>query len=78
MLIKNLFLKIWRFLISPHHIRKVKEAADFHKRCEYHQQDIELLFDNEVFSLRNGSAILHKDSEGRIRKIDFDYTAWKG
>ena len=73
-MIKKLFLKFWQFIIAPHKIKKVKEAADFHKRCEFHQIDIERLFTDGVFDLTNGSAEIFKDWEGHIRKIKL--TQW--
>ena len=78
MLIKKITIKSWQYIKSRGRLRKIKEGADFHKKCEYCQTDIQLLFDNGVFDLRNGSAILHKDGDGRIREIKFDHKVWKG
>ena len=76
-MITKILNKAWQYLIKPRRIEKAVETMGFHKKCEYYQADIQRLFDNEVFSLKNGSAIIHKDWEGRIRKIDINKVAWK-
>ena len=66
-MIKKLFLKLWRWIIAPHRIKKVKEAAGFHKVCEYHQQDIEHLFDKGVFNDWVGCAEIHRGEGQKIK-----------
>lgn len=70
----KLWSKFWQWAITPHRIEKVKETADFHKKCEYHQNDIQKLFDGGVFDLKNGSAEIFKDWEGHVRRIKL--TQW--
>lgn len=68
-LIRKIAIRTFAFLTSPQRIEKVKEAADFHKKCEYFQKDIQLLFDRGIFDLADGSAEIHKNSAGQISKI---------
>ena len=73
----KLIIKLWQFIKSRGRIRKVKDTVGFLEKCEYYQTDIQLLFDNEVFELTNGSAVIHKDYEGRVRQININKRAWK-
>ena len=67
MLIKAITLKLYRYIKSPNRIEKAVETMGFHKRCEYHQRDIERLFKDGFFDLKDGSMTYDKDWQGRIR-----------
>lgn len=72
-LIRKATTKLAMFIKSPNRLEKLATTADFHKKCEYYQQDIQFLFDREVFTLKNGSVIIHKDYEGRCREVEIKY-----
>lgn len=38
--------------------------------------DILLMLDHGVFDFKRGRAILHRDNEGELRKIEMDLTTW--
>lgn len=41
------------------------------------REHIDIMFENGVFMLRNGKAILNFDHEGTLQEIAFDYKKWK-
>lgn len=41
-----------------------------------YQKEFNKLYEAGVFDLAHGRAILHKDKDGHIRKIDFDHTVY--
>lgn len=47
----------------------VSEAELFKKFREF-QDDFSTLLENSVFSFKNGSAVIHRDDQGNIRKIE--------
>ena len=59
-MIKQLFIKFWHWIRTPHRIRKVKDTASFLKKCEYHQKDIEYLFKKKIFEDWSGHAEIHR------------------
>lgn len=42
-----------------------------------HQTDFMVLFNNGIFTLKNGSLTIHKDSEGLVRKIEINQVLFK-
>jgi len=67
MIIRKTIIKFWQFAIAPQKIDKVKQAAEFHKKCEYFQTDIEYLFSKGIFEDWAGCAEIHRGQEQRIR-----------
>lgn len=47
------------------------------RETEMMRQTIEILFQNGVFHLKNGKAILNFDHEGILQEIAFDYKRWR-
>ena len=38
---------------------------------------LEILFDQNIFNFQNGKIVLHFDSEGTLRVIDWEKTKWR-
>ena len=66
-IIKKLAIKFWNWVKGRDRLRKIATTADFHKRCEYYQEDIERLFKDGFFDLKGGSIEYNRDWEGKIR-----------
>lgn len=47
-----------------------QDDAELFKLFREFQDDFKLLLDNSVFSFKNGSVVMHRDSEGQLRKIE--------
>ena len=40
------------------------------RRLQEHWPDLSIMLEAGVFSFKNGKAVIHRDNEGTIRKID--------
>lgn len=43
-----------------------------------HYLDIATLMDSGVFDFKNGNAVLHRDQDGKLRKVDLNLTRFRG
>lgn len=43
-----------------------------------HYEDIAVMLDSGVFDFKNGHAVLHRDQDGSLRKIDLNLTRFRG
>jgi len=46
------------------------EDAELFKKFREFQDDFTIFLENSVFTFKNGSIVIHRDSEGSIRKIE--------
>lgn len=51
-------------------ITLTEEEAELFKTFREFQNDFSILLNNSVFSFKNGSIVIHRDDQGRIRKIE--------
>ena len=45
--------------------------------AEKHLSDLTILVKNGIFELKNGKIIIHKDNDGKIRKIEVERITFK-
>ena len=43
-----------------------------------HYEDIAVLMDSGVFDFKNGNAVVHRDQDGTLRKVDLNLTRFRG
>mgnify|MGYP001558674700 CR=1 FL=1 len=48
------------------------DNLDVLKEIRAHAPDIEIMFKSGVFNFKGGKAVLHRDHEGRLRRIDIE------
>ena len=53
------------------------EEARLFKMFREYQDDFTKLLDNNVFSFSNGSVEIHRDNDGKIRKIEIHKISFK-
>lgn len=46
-------------------------------QLQKHYTDIAVLIESGVFDFKNGHAIIHRDHEGKLRKVDLNLTRFK-
>ena len=52
------------------------EGLNF-KQTEHIREVINILFEAEAFTVRNGKVIMHFDHEGTLQEVSVDHKRWK-
>jgi len=55
----------------------VKASPEVLHIVRRHLKDLTILIESGVFELQNGKAVIHKDNDGNIRKIEIENIAFK-
>jgi hypothetical protein len=58
-------------------IELTNEDADLFKDFRKYQDDFTVMLSNGVFNFKNGSCIIHRDNDGKIRKIEINKISFK-
>ena len=51
-------------------IQLSNKEAELFKKFRQHQDDIEVLIEYGVFDFKGGQAIIHRDKDGQVRRIE--------
>ncbi|KUK99146.1 MAG: hypothetical protein XE08_0223 [Parcubacteria bacterium 32_520] len=63
--------------METYKIELTEYEIELFKKFREYQDDIQILEENNFFKFKNGSMIIHKNSEGKIMKIENNFIAYK-
>ena len=63
--------------METYKIELTEYEIELFKKFREYQTDLQILEENNFFKFKNGSMVVHKNSEGRIMKIENNFIAYR-